>query len=100
MVACIACDRDQARIVLGCIKSYFEGIPPLAVMVMRVTEEGFELANQVDILVMTGSFRSPFRSWALIAFYFAEKLHLYGAALSWTTSFTLDQGRPRLIQRF
>ena len=58
LVACIACDRDQAKIVKRYIQSYFEEIPPLAAMVARTTDDGLELTNQVDISVMTGSFRS------------------------------------------
>jgi hypothetical protein len=58
VVSCIACDRDQAKIVLGLIKSFFEHIPPLGRMVMRQTRDGLELENDVSIEVGTNSFKS------------------------------------------
>jgi hypothetical protein len=58
LCACLACDRDQARIVLGYTKSYFERIAPLAGMVTRETVDGFELNNGVDIAISTNSFRN------------------------------------------
>ena len=57
-VLCLACDRDQAKIILRYIKSYFETIPALRAMVERETKDGFELNNGVDITVATNSFRS------------------------------------------
>ena len=54
----LACDRDQARIVIGYTRSYFDGIPALAEMVTRATATGFELDNGVDIAVGTNSFRA------------------------------------------
>jgi hypothetical protein len=58
LVQCLACDRDQARIVLGYVKSYFDFIPPLNGMVRRRTTDGLELSNDVDIVVATNSFRA------------------------------------------
>ena len=55
---CLACDRDQARIVLNYTRSYFADIPPLASMVARETANGFELNNDCDIAVATNSFRA------------------------------------------
>ena len=58
-VLCLACDRAQAKIVLGYIKSYFLDIPSLANMVVGdMTAEGFSLNNGIDIAVGTNSFRS------------------------------------------
>jgi hypothetical protein len=57
-VLCLACDRDQAKIVFGYIKSYFDGIPRLKAMVIRETASTLELNNSVDITVATNSFRS------------------------------------------
>jgi hypothetical protein len=34
-VLCLACDRDQAKIVLNFTRSYFQDIPALAAMVTR-----------------------------------------------------------------
>jgi hypothetical protein len=57
-VLCLACDRDQAKIVLNYIRSYFQDIPALAAMVERETKDGFALNNGVDIVVATNSFRA------------------------------------------
>src|SRR5438874_907019 len=37
LCAALACDRDQARIVLNYTRSYFTDIPPLAAMIQRET---------------------------------------------------------------
>jgi hypothetical protein len=59
LVACMACDRQQARIVLGYIKSYFQDIPLLAAMVQgEMTAEGFSLSNGIDVAVLANNFRS------------------------------------------
>jgi hypothetical protein len=58
LVACLAVDRDQARIVLNYTKSYFTDIELLRAMVQRETAQGFELDNCVDVSVSTNSFRS------------------------------------------
>lgn len=57
LVMCLACDRDQARIVKAYIRAFFD-IPMLGAMVTRETANGFELDNGVDIAVATNSFRS------------------------------------------
>lgn len=57
-VLCLACDRDQARIVLRYVKGYFSKIPALAALVERETDDGLELANSVEIVVATNSFRA------------------------------------------
>jgi hypothetical protein len=54
---CVACDRDQARIVLGYIKAFFE-LPLLRPMVTRETRDGLELSNGVDVSVVTNDFRA------------------------------------------
>jgi hypothetical protein len=59
VVMCIAPDRDQAKICLNYIRSYFTDIPALRAMVERETQYGFELNNLVDIMVATGNFRAP-----------------------------------------
>lgn len=58
LVACLACNREQAGIVLGYTRSYFTDIPSLKSMVTRRVANGFELANGVDIAIATNSFRS------------------------------------------
>jgi hypothetical protein len=59
-VMCFAKDRDQAKIIFRYTKAFFEMIPSLAGMVERVADSDgvIELCNAVDIIVMTGSFRS------------------------------------------
>ncbi len=54
-----AVDRDQAKICLNYVRSYFSDIPPLAAMVKRETATGFELVNDVDVTVVTNDYRSP-----------------------------------------
>jgi hypothetical protein len=58
LCACLACDRDQARIVLNYVRSYFRDIPPLAAMITREVAHGFELRNHVDVAISTNSFRN------------------------------------------
>jgi hypothetical protein len=58
LVGLVACDRDQSRIVLGYIRSFFTDIPMLSAMVTRATATGFELSNGIDISVATNSFRA------------------------------------------
>jgi len=50
-VACLACDRDQARTVAGFTKSYFDEVDMLKGMVTRSTANTFELSNNVDVTV-------------------------------------------------
>jgi hypothetical protein len=57
LVQCLACDRDQSRIVLGYTRAFFDS-PMLRKMVTRDTADGLELDNGVDIVVATNSFRS------------------------------------------
>jgi hypothetical protein len=58
LVACLACNREQAQIVLGYVRAYFTDIPTLQAMVTRQVANGFELSNGVDIAIATNSFRS------------------------------------------
>src|SRR5205809_753397 len=58
LVACLAVDRDQAKIVLNYCRAFFSDIELFKDMVTRETSYGFELANNVDISVATNSFRS------------------------------------------
>ena len=56
LVMCLACDRDQSRIVLNYTRSYFHDM--LEALTGRNTAIGFELKNGVDVAVATNSFRS------------------------------------------
>ncbi|MBR0797357.1 hypothetical protein JQ615_18375 [Bradyrhizobium jicamae] len=58
LVACLASDRDQARIVLNYCRAFFTDVPLLQGMVERETAYGFELNNMVDISVSTSNFRA------------------------------------------
>jgi hypothetical protein len=58
VVMCLACDRDQAKIVLNYTRSYFTDIDLFAGMIAKETQYGFELSNGIDIAVATNSFRS------------------------------------------
>src|SRR4051812_15626381 len=58
VVMCLACDRDQARIVLNYTRSYFTDIELFSGMISKETQYGFELNNNIDIAVATNSFRS------------------------------------------
>jgi len=58
MVLALACDRDQARIVLDYTRSFFTDIEPLRAMVTRETKTGLELSNNVEITIATNDFRS------------------------------------------
>ena len=55
---CLAVDREQAKIVLGYVRAYFQEIPALGALVTRETKDGLELSNGVDICVSTNSFRA------------------------------------------
>ncbi len=46
---CLADDRDQSKVVLRYVHSYFTDIGLLKGMVQRETDTGFELTNNVDI---------------------------------------------------
>lgn len=58
VVSCLACDRDQAKILLNYSRSFFTDCPALKNLVSRETVEGFELDTRVDIKIQTLSHRS------------------------------------------
>lgn len=57
-VSLIACDRDQAKIVEGDVRSYFREIPDIARMVTRETANGIELSNRLSTSIATNSFKT------------------------------------------
>ena len=67
VVQCLAVDRDQARIVLGYIKAFFDAIPDLAAMIVRETRFGLELNNGFSIEVTTNNFRQARGRTVLLA---------------------------------
>jgi hypothetical protein len=57
VVQILAADRDQAKIILRYVKSFFK-LPMLGKLVERDSQFGLELSNSVAIEVTTASFRS------------------------------------------
>ena len=57
-VMCLACDRDQAKIVHRYISGYFNTVPLLQALAIHETNQGLQLNNGVEIVVATNSFRS------------------------------------------
>lgn len=57
-ILCLACDRDQARIVSRYIAAYFRDVPLLRPYVARETADGLELTTGAELVVGTNSFRS------------------------------------------
>lgn len=57
-VLCLATDKDQARIVLNYIRSFFADVPFLRNMVERETVNGLELNNGVEIIVSQNDYRA------------------------------------------
>jgi hypothetical protein len=57
-VLCLACDRDQAQIVLRYIRGYFSKAPLLRELVVREHANGLDLANNVEIIVATNNYRA------------------------------------------
>jgi len=57
-VMVIACDKRQARVVLGYINGFFDTVATLGRMVASRTKESITLVNRVRIEVHTASFRA------------------------------------------
>jgi terminase large subunit-like protein len=55
---CLACDKDQAAVVLGYVKAFFREIPMLARLVAAERTDSIVLTTGVEIAVHTSSFRS------------------------------------------
>ena len=55
---CLACDRQQAKIVFNYILAYFETIPALTALVVNFGSDAIELSNRVTIEVHTNNFRA------------------------------------------
>jgi hypothetical protein len=58
LVMCLATDREQSKICLNYVRSYFTDVELFKGMIQRETATGFELSNGVDIAVATNSYRS------------------------------------------
>lgn len=59
LCACLACDREQAAIVLNYTRTFFEHIEPLRNMIVRETKTGFELCNGIEVAITTNNYRAP-----------------------------------------
>ncbi|MBV9826126.1 MAG: terminase [Alphaproteobacteria bacterium] len=57
-VMCLACDREQAKIVHRYIAGHFAQNEMLKPLVDRETDHGLELTNGVEIVVATNSYRA------------------------------------------
>jgi hypothetical protein len=77
VVACIAPDRETAKIVKNYIIAFFEMVPSLKKMIQRVTDDVVELSNMVDIAIMTGDSRSV-RGRPILCAILDEAAHLRG----------------------
>jgi hypothetical protein len=58
IVACIAPNRETAKIIKGYITAFFETIPSLRDMIQRETKDLVELKNMVDIAILTDDFKT------------------------------------------
>ena len=54
----LSVDREQSKIVLEYVRPFFRDIAPLRDMIVRETETGLELSNNVEVAVATNNFRS------------------------------------------
>jgi hypothetical protein len=57
-VLCLACDRTQAKVVLNYIRGHLHEVPMLHDLVASERADGFDLANNVEVVVSTNDFRS------------------------------------------
>ncbi|HVC52766.1 MAG TPA: hypothetical protein VND87_12150 [Stellaceae bacterium] len=57
-ILCLACDRDQARIIQRYTAAYFRDVPLLRPYVARETADGLELTTGAEIVIGTNSFRA------------------------------------------
>src|SRR4029077_15080955 len=58
IVMCLACDREQAKIVYHYIRAYFDQIQAVAKMVTRIADDAIQLPNNTVVEVHTNSYRS------------------------------------------
>jgi hypothetical protein len=66
VVALIAADRRQARVLLSYLNGFFDGIPLLAEMVESRTREAIQLKNGIRIEIFTASYRTV-RGFTIVA---------------------------------
>ncbi|MGH8490525.1 MAG: hypothetical protein ACREXS_17075 [Gammaproteobacteria bacterium] len=66
IVMLIASDRRQARVLFRYVRAFLEGVPMLRALVVNVTAETIELANEINIEVHTCSYRSV-RGYTVVA---------------------------------
>jgi hypothetical protein len=57
VIACLAVDRDQSRIVFNYIKAFFTDIPLLKTLLVSAKDDVVTLNNGIQIVVATNTFR-------------------------------------------
>jgi hypothetical protein len=57
-VMALAVDRNQAKVLLGYSRAFFERLPMLGSLVKRETADGLELTTGAELLIQTANFRS------------------------------------------
>jgi hypothetical protein len=57
-IMCLACDKEQAKIVTRYSRGYFDGVPLLAGLIDQDTQDGFTLKNGAEFAVLANNFRS------------------------------------------
>jgi hypothetical protein len=66
VVMLIACDRQQAKVLMRYIVGFLEGVPMLARLIVRRTEEEIDLSNGITIAIHTSSYRAV-RGYTIVA---------------------------------
>jgi hypothetical protein len=69
----LACDRDQAKIVLEYSRAYFERVEMLGAMVTSRPAGGLELDNGAEIAIHTNSFRAVSSNGTILLGNLSEK---------------------------
>jgi hypothetical protein len=57
-IMCLACDKEQARIVTRYSRGYFDEVPLLKGLIDEDTQDGFTLTNGAEFAVLANNFRS------------------------------------------
>jgi hypothetical protein len=57
-IMCLACDKEQARIVTRYSRGYFDEVPLLKGLIDEDTQDGFTLTNGSEFAVLANNFRS------------------------------------------
>ena len=66
VVMLIACDRQQAKVLMRYIVGFLEGVPMLERLIVRRTEDEIDLSNGITIAIHTSSYRAV-RGYTVVA---------------------------------